>query len=75
MRNGSFADQSLPFRIICSRLRRSPGNYLAYLVGDLTNRSSVDQFNLRPNLVFLLDDFPSPFAINHTFLYLYRRDT
>ena len=28
---------------------------------------SVEQFNLRRNPVFLLDDYPLPFAVNHLF--------
>ena len=34
----------------------------------------VDQFNLRGNPASLLDDFRSPYVVNHTFLYLYPRD-
>ena len=34
----------------------------------------VDQFNLRRNPAFLLDDYIAFRRINHTFLYLYPRD-
>jgi hypothetical protein len=39
------------------------------------NLSPATRFGNLVFVAFLLDDYPSSFAVNHTFLYLYPRDT